>query len=566
MPVTHQRSPQMLSRLIDMSTIYLKISGMTCEHCANAIETALSDVEGVDKATVSYADKLAQVTVKPDFVLSYEKLISAVQSSGYDAFAENIQSTNSPPIKTASKPLQIVIIGSGSAAFAAALEAKDLGAQVTMIEAGTVGGTCVNVGCVPSKIMIRAAQMAHQQAHHPFSGVEPHVPSIDRSKLVIQQQARVDALRHDKYESVLESNPEINLIKGRARFQDQNTVIVTKEDGSQHTITADRFLIATGRTPVLPTIIGLAESPYWTSTTALIATQIPQHLIVLGASVVAVEIAQAFLRLGAKVTMLSRSTVLSRADPDIAEGLQKALIAEGMDIMTNVNVSEVKYENQLFTLTVNDKIVIGSQLFVAAGRTPNTKDLGLEKINVNLNAKVEVIIDDHMRTSIHNIFAVGDCTPLPQYVYVAAASGKKAALNMVGQEATLDLTAMPEVIFTDPQIATVGLTEHQALAQGVKVESRKLGLEHVPRALANFDTTGFIKIVAEIDTGRIVGVQILAGEASEIIQTAVIVIRHRMTVQSLTQELFPYLTMVEGLKLCALTFFKDVKQLSCCAG
>ena len=560
-----------------MKTVNLIISGMTCDHCAITIEAALAKIVGVDKASVSYGDKIAQITLKPDTDLNADTLIKSVQSAGYDAAlnipeSKSSELVNTPltaPPETGVKhemPLNIVIIGSGSAAFASALEAKDLGAQVTMIEAGTVGGTCVNVGCVPSKIMIRAAQMAHQQAHHPFSGIETHVPSIDRTKLVIQQQARVDALRHDKYESILESNPEINLIKGRARFQDANTIIVTKDDGSTQTITGNRFLIATGRTPVLPPITGLADTPYWTSTTALIATEIPQHLIVLGASVVAVEIAQAFLRLGAKVTMLARSTFLSQEDPDIANGLQQALVAEGMIIMTGANVSHVKHEENLFKVNVNDQIINGNQLFVAAGRTPNTKDLCLENIQVNTTEKGEIIVDAHMRSSVSNIFAAGDCTPLPQYVYVAASSGKKAARNMVGQEATLDLLAMPAVIFSDPQIATVGLTEQQAIAQGLKVECRKLGLENVPRALANFDTTGLIKIVAEKETGRIVGVQILAAEASEMIQTAVLAIRHRMTVQSLTQELFPYLTMVEGLKLCALTFFKDVKQLSCCAG
>ena len=565
-----------------MKTINLNISGMTCDHCATTIEAALAKVAGVDKASVSYVDKSAQVTAKPEANLNVETLIKTVQAAGYNAELNSgeldyailhnpeLDKERLPASLTTSKshnkPLKIVIIGSGSAAFAAALEAKDLGAQVTMIEDGTVGGTCVNVGCVPSKIMIRAAQMAHQQAHHPFSGIETHLPSIDRAKLVIQQQERVDALRHDKYESILESNPEIHLVKGRASFKDANSVIVTKEDGSKQTISADRFLIATGRTPVLPPIAGLADTPYWTSTTALIATEIPQHLIVLGASVVAVEIAQAFLRLGAKVTILARSTLLSQEDPDIADGLQQALVAEGIVILTHAIVGQVKHEDSLFHLTVGDQIISGNQLFVAAGRTPNTKDLGLENIEVNMISQGEIVVDAHMRSSLPNIFAAGDCTSLPQYVYVAAASGKIAARNMADHEAALDLLAMPAVIFTDPQVATVGLTEQQATAQGLQVESRKLGLENVPRALANFDTTGFIKIVAEKETGRIVGVQILAAEASEMIQTAVLAIRHRMTVQSLTQELFPYLTMVEGLKLCALTFFKDVKQLSCCAG
>jgi mercuric reductase len=544
-----------------MQTFNLRIGGMTCQHCATAIERALSNVPGVNTASVSYADKEARVEIKHG--LNADTLIQAVQASGYNAKLDDKQ-----PVRHEGNDskINLVILGSGSAAFAAALEAVSHGAQVTMIETSTVGGTCVNVGCVPSKIMIRGAQIAHQQAQHLFSGIERHAPTIDRARLVEQQQARVDELRHEKYESILASNPEINLVRGRARLAEATTVEVTKPDGTIKTFKADRILISTGRSPVLPNIDGLAETPYWTSTTALIAPEIPEHLIVLGASVVAVELAHAFLRLGSKVTMLARSIVLSQEDPDIAKGLHQALEAEDMNIMTQAKVSEVRHDGRQFHIAVNGQNLIGDKLLVAAGRIPNTADLGLEAVGVNITSKGEIVVDSHMRTSVSHIYAAGDCTPLPQYVYVAAAAGKVAAQNLTGGNAEIDLLAMPEVIFTDPQVATAGLTEQQALAQGLQVESRTLGLENVPRALANFDTNGFIKLVAEKESGRIVGAQILAAEASEMIQTAVLAIRHRMTVHSLAQELFPYLTMVEGLKLCALTFFKDVKQLSCCAG
>lgn len=170
-----------------------------------------------------------------------------------------------------------------------------------------------------------------------------------------------------------------------------------------------------------------------------------------------------------------------------------------------------------------------------------------------------------MRSSQSHIFAAGDCTDQPQFVYVAAAAGTRAAINMTGGNATLDLTAMPAVVFTDPQVATVGLTEAEAHAQNIETDSRSLTLDNVPRALANFDTRSFIKLVAEVGSGRLVGVQAVAPEAGELIQTAVLAIRNRMTVQELADQMFPYLTMVEGIKLCAQTFFKDVKQLSCCA-
>ncbi|RLA07417.1 MAG: mercuric reductase, partial [Gammaproteobacteria bacterium] len=190
----------------------------------------------------------------------------------------------------------------------------------------------------------------------------------------------------------------------------------------------------------------------------------------------------------------------------------------------------------------------------------------LDAVGVETERNGSIIVDDHMRTSAANIYAVGDCPTLPQFVYVAAASGTRAARNMTGGDAALDLSAMPAVIFTDPQVATVGLSEAQAQAQNIETDSRVLDLEHVPRALANFDTGGFIKLVIDAQSHRILGAQLIAHEGGEVIQNAALAIRNRMTVEDLADQLFPYLTMAEGLKLCAQTFGKDVTQLSCCAG
>jgi len=191
----------------------------------------------------------------------------------------------------------------------------------------------------------------------------------------------------------------------------------------------------------------------------------------------------------------------------------------------------------------------------------------LDKVGVKTGGSGAIIIDDHMRTSAENIYAAGDCTDQPQYVYVAAAAaGTRAAINMTGGDAALDLTAMPAVVFTDPQVGTVGLTESAAKKQGIDAKSRTLSLDNVPRALANFDTNGFIKLVAEKESGVLLGAQILSAEGGEMIQSAALAIRNQMTIEELAGQLFPYLTMVEGLKLCAQTFTKDVKQLSCCAG
>jgi len=463
--------------------------------------------------------------------------------------------------------MHIAIVGTGSSAFAAAIKAVEEGARVTLIEGGDViGGTCVNVGCVPSKIMIRSAHIAHLQSSHAFEGLALNQPRIDRAALVRQQQARVEELRYAKYENILTSHQDIHLVRGWARFDDPHTLIVKQQDGSEQRVVADRILLATGAAPAIPDIPGLAETPFWTSTEALIADETPEHLVVIGASVVALELAQAFLRLGSKVTIMARSIFLSKEDPAIGEGLVKVFEEEGARVLLHTLPDSVSHDGQSFVLRSKAEKIRCDQLLVATGRNPNSERLMLDKVGVKTGKNGAIAIDDHMRTSVDHIYAAGDCTDQPQYVYVAAAAGTRAAINMTGGDAALDLTAMPAVVFTDPQVGTVGLTEGAAKKQGIEAESRTLEIENVPRALANFDTRGFIKLVAEKETGRLLGAQLLAGEGGEIIQTAVLAIRNRMTIKELADQLFPYLTMVEGIKLCAQTFTKDVRQLSCCAG
>ncbi len=463
--------------------------------------------------------------------------------------------------------LHIAIVGTGSGAFAAAIKAVERGARVTIIEGGNViGGTCVNIGCVPSKILIRGASIAHMQAHHNFAGIPFNTPNINRRQMVAQQQEIVKSLRYAKYESIMENNPGINLMRGMASFKDANTLIVAKKDGSEKEIHADRFLLAVGARPMIPAIDGLDNTPYWTSTEALVAENIPDHLVILGGSVVALELAQAFRHLGSKVTVMARSTLLSKEDPELGDGLKTAFEGEGINIELHTVPDAVYHDGKAFTLSTGKGEVLCDRLLVATGRHSNADTLALDNAGVKVSNSSNILIDDHMRTNVSHIYAAGDCTNQPQYVYVAAAAGTRAAINMTAGDKALDLSTMPAVVFTDPQVATVGLDEIQAKNQGLDVESNNLELKNVPRALANMDTRGFIKLVAEKGSGRIVGCQVLANEGGEIIQTAALAIRHNMTIKDLADQLFPYLTMVEGLKLTAQTFSMDVKELSCCAG
>ena len=532
---------------------------------------------------MSYRQGTARVSAET--VLDPVALVAAVQAveaAGYRAALR----TSAPPatreglserppgvLGTDSKKkagdikLSIAMIGSGGAAMAAALKAAENGAQVTLIERGVIGGTCVNIGCVPSKIFIRAAHVAHLRRESPFdAGISAATPAIHRERLLAQQQARVDALRQAKYEDILAGNPAITVLKGEARFKNGHTLIVRLTAGGERELSFDRSLIATGASPAIPPIAGLKDTPYWTSTDALVSPVIPQRLAVIGSSVVAVELAQAFARLGSQVTLLARHTLVFREDPAIGAALTEAFRAEGIEVLAQTQASAVSYASGEFVLSTNHGELRADKLLVAIGRSPNTRSMGLDHAGVKLGPQGTIVIDDHMRTSAPNIYAAGDCTDQPQFVYVAAAGGTRAAINMMGGDASLDLRTMPAVVFTDPQVATVGLTEAEARLKGIVTDSRTLTLDNVPRALANFDTRGFIKVVAEAGTGRLLGVHAVADQAGELIQTAALALRAGMSVDDLAGQLFPYLTMVEGLKLCAQTFSKDVKQLSCCAG
>jgi mercuric reductase len=289
-------------------------------------------------------------------------------------------------------------------------------------------------------------------------------------------------------------------------------------------------------------------------------------LIVIGSSVVALEIAQAYQRLGSEVTILARHTLLYREEPLFGEKLRECFEKEGIRVLNHTQATKVSHDDEQFTLETNVGSLSCDRLLISAGRHANTAQLNLNGVGINIENNGAIIVNERMETSVPGIYAAGDCSNMPQFVYVAAAAGSRAGINMTGGDASLDLSTMPAVIFTDPQVATVGVTEEQAKAQDIETDSRVLDMENVPRALANFETDGFIKLVVEQATGRLLGAQILAHEGGELIQSAALAIRNRMTVTDLADQLFPYLTMVESLKLCSQTFFKDVKELSCCAG
>ncbi len=565
-----------------MSETMLAVTGMTCASCAQHVERALKGVAGVRSVRVEYPRNVARIESHSPPAID---MLNAALPKSYRVKslpAEDARGKTTRPRSLLDKALgtfrgsrrvradaetslNIAVIGTGGGAMAAAITAAEHGARVTLIERGTIGGTCVSIGCVPSKIMIRAAHFAHARKQSPFdAGISASAPQISRRRLLAQQQARVEELRAAKYQAIIEGNPNISLLRGEACFKDTKTLSVKLKDGGERTVAFDRALIATGARPAIPPIPGLKGTPYWTSTEALVSETIPSRLLVIGSSVVAAELAQTYSRLGSRVTVVARSTLFFREDPAIGETLGQVFADEGIQVLHQTQTHSVAHVNDEFVLETSAGTLRGDALLVATGRSPNIEALNLDGIGVRTGKGGVVAVNEHLQTSVPHIYAAGDCTNQPQFVYVAAAAGSRAAHNMSGGDATLDLRSMPTVVFTDPQIATVGLSEAEAHLKGIETDSRLLTLDDVPRALVNFDTRGFIKMVAEAGSGKLLGVQAVAAEAGELIQTAALAIHHNMTVADLGDQLFPYLTMVESLKLCAQTFARDVKQLSCC--
>ncbi|GAA3710729.1 mercury(II) reductase [Streptomyces diastaticus] len=465
----------------------------------------------------------------------------------------------------------LAIIGSGGGAFAAAIAARNKGKRVVMVERGTTGGTCVNVGCVPSKALLAAAEARHgAQAAGRFPGLAPATVPVDFPALIGGKDALVEQLRTEKYTD-LAADYGWQIVHGTATFADGPVLQVALNDGGTTTIEAAHYLIATGSTPWAPPIDGLDETGYLTSTTAMELEELPEHLLVLGGGYVGLEQAQLFARLGSRVTMAVRSRLASGEEPEISAGIEAVFADEGITVHTRTQVSAVRRDGDgiLATLTGpgGEQQVRASHLLVATGRRPVTDGLGLERVGVKTGERGEVVVDEYLRTGNPRIWAAGDVTGHPDFVYVAAAHGTLVADNALdGAERTLDYTALPKVTFTSPAIASVGMTDAQLAEAGIACQCRTLPLQYVPRALANRDTRGLVKLIAERGTGKLLGAHVLADGAGDIITAATYAITAGLTVDQIARTWHPYLTMAEALKLAAQTFTSDVARLSCCAG
>ena len=464
----------------------------------------------------------------------------------------------------------LLVIGSGSAGMAAAIRASELGATAAIVEeAEVVGGTCVNVGCIPSKYLVEAAHHYHA-ARAGFPGIAACEPQLAWGAVLRQKREVVEGLRREKYLDVLDAFGGTTLLRGRAALLGGGRVRVRERE-----IRARKIVVATGTRPAMPPIAGLAEAGALDSTSVMELERLPESMIVLGGGSVGLELGQAFARFGVRVVIVeAMDRILPGEDPDVSAVLSEALRAEGIELHTGVRVTRVDRTAGGYRVAIEEGSLRGAleaeRLLVAAGRWPNTDGLALEAADVRTDQRGYIAVDEYMRTSHPDVFAAGDVTGGPGYVYVAALQGgiaaRAALAELTGEEAIpIDLATVPRVTFTDPQVAAVGMTEAEASAAGPAPRVTSLPVRHLPRAAVSYRRQGTIKLVSEAGTDRLLGAHVVAPNAGDVIGEAALAIRFGLTTRDVVSTLHPYLTWGEGLKLAAQTFTTDVAKLSCCA-
>ncbi|MDD2735476.1 MAG: mercury(II) reductase [Desulfuromonadaceae bacterium] len=467
------------------------------------------------------------------------------------------------------KSHDLIILGSGSTAFAAAIRAASYGVRVLMFEKSVLGGTCVNWGCVPSKTMIHAALFKHEAHLGSSIGIigDDTGRTIDVEHLFRHREAVVARLRQERYLDVLKKVNGLELVKGAARFVDSHVV---ECDGRRYS--SERFLIAVGGAPRVPDIPGLEKCPYYTSRTALLAKKLPASLVILGGGVIAVELGQMYHRLGCRVTILEHgSRILPTIERELSSTIQDILEQEGITVVTNANLC---FLDRVGGVTVVSAEIGGmhheftsDNFLIAVGTVPATSDIGIETTGVTLDAKGFVITDKQMRSTKNGIWAAGDVVGKMMVATVGAKEGIVAVDDMFnrGCGCAMNYLAIPMAIFTDPEVAMVGHTEESARQAGYDCVTNCMPVSAIAKAHITGMTSGVFKMIADRITGRILGVHLVCHRGAEIINEAALALHMRATIADVASTSHVYPSIGEGLKLCAQGFSQDISRLSCCA-
>ncbi len=460
----------------------------------------------------------------------------------------------------------LIILGGGAAAFAAATEADRRKLHTLIINAGLpLGGTCVNVGCVPSKHLLALGKTLHNPAHPDFPSVEALTPAFDFDRAMSDKEELVKTLRQQNYQDVLDSFSHVKFMQGCGRLIGSHRVKVGEQE-----LTGDNILIATGSSNKVPLFKGLIETGYLTNVEALQLQKLPISLIILGSGFLALEFAQIFNRMGTRVTLVARaSRILRVQEPEISEALRACFESEGIEVRTETNVVEISQgtnAKQVRIVTAEGEQTLEAEdILLATGVRGNIDNLGLAKIGIKIVENDRVQVNRQMQTSIPHIYAAGDITGHKRLETVAAKEGKLAVENAFANASkSIDFSSIPYAVFTDPEVASVGMTEAEYMAQYGICSCRTIPMDMVPRALAVNDTRGLLKMIVHHETGKIMGVHILAPNASEMIHEATLAVKFGLHVDDLIDTVHIFPTYCEAIKMAAQAFRRDISTMSCC--
>jgi len=546
-----------------MEIVQFKIKGMTCDHCAQTIEKVLTAQAGILEKEVSYSEAKGKFVFDPSQI-SKDKIKEAINATGHYQVVGELENEGDK------YKFDLIIIGGGSAAFSAATTAHEKGGRVLIINEGLpIGGTCVNVGCIPSKHLIRVAESIHRASFSNFDGVEFSRPNVNFKQIIQGKRQLVETLRRKKYMDVIKNKEGIQFLKGWASLIDSSSVQV-----GAFIYKSPRILLASGSGTRIPNIKGIETIDYLNHTSLFELEKLPQSLTVLGAGYIGLEIATAYSRMGAKVRILEfTDRPLRSVTPDISYEIVKHMENEGIEFYPNYRIDKFVKRND--GVDINGKNARTGKEFnffeegkivIATGVKANTSNMGLEELGLKMDDNSKIIVNEKQETNVHGIYAAGDCANTPSFVYTAAAEGRTAALNALDQAGVeTSYTGLPWVVFTDPQVAGAGMDEHEAAEKGIPVETSTISLADVPLAIAANDMRGFIKLIRNPDTDALLGIRVVAHEGGELVMQGSLAIKYGIPVQEIANSLFPYLTLSEGIKLAAIGFHKDVSELSCCA-
>jgi len=468
------------------------------------------------------------------------------------------------------KKYDLVILGHGAAAFAAAIKADDLGIKTAMVgsnaTAGTViGGTCTNVGCLPSKHLITVSNLFYHAVNNSFEGIKYDKGKLNFKKVIWQKDKLVEKFRNEKYIDVLKDLKNVTYYNKKGRFISKNEVKIEGEK-----IIGGKFIIGTGaRADIIP-IKGIEGVDYLTNEEVLNLNNLPSSMIVMGGRALGLEFAQMYAHFGTKVTVLQRSDrIIPESEPEISDALKQYLEEEGIKIHTGANINSVskKGKNKIVSVTVRNKNfeITAEKLLLATGRKPNTENLDLDKAGVKTDEKGFIIVNDEMQTSAKHVWAGGDVVGNPMLETLAAKEGSIAVENaFTKNKKKINFNEIPSAIFTYPEVASVGLTDKQAIENGIKCRCGIVPFSLVPKANIIGDTRGIIKIVANQTTKQILGVHILAPHAADLIHEGVLAVKLKLTVDDIIDTVHVFPTLSEAMKIAAQSFYRDVSKMSCC--